>query len=136
MIAQLGGSATPTTMVASDALFTETITATDTDTWYRTVPSYEETTLASTSHGAKVKRIESGALLAFTQTSYSGATGTFTYTATIRALKIPKDTQMIFTDKYEVYDGNPVQVHKDNGLLVECAVIVTGPVSGGAPGGG
>ena len=46
------------------------------------------------------------------------------------------DTEDIFVDTYDIIDGNTVQVHKDNGFVVQWSVIVAGPTSGGGGGSG
>ena len=132
VLIQMGGSVSSVSLVTS-----ETVTATDTDTWSRIIESnYEESTFASTTHGASVKTINSGTLLDFVQNSYNGSTGTFSYTATIRAKIMATDTEDIFVDTYDITDGNAVQVHKDNGFVVQWSVIVAGPTSGGGGGSG
>lgn len=137
MIHQMSGSVSSVSQVASQSTFQEDVTATDTDTWSRTIAGqYQETILGSSDHVASVKQIRSGNLLAFVLNSYNGTSGTKVYKATIQAVTMPTDTWDLFVDEYDISDTNSIQIHKDNGFVVQWSIIVAGPQSGGGGGSG
>ena len=132
-----GGSVSSVSQTTSQSVFQEDVTATDTDTWSRTVAGkYEETILGSTEHIASVKTIRSGTLLSFSLNSYNGTTGVKAYKASIQAATMAPDTWELFVDEFDIKDTNSVLIHKDNGFVVQWAIIVAGPQSGGGGGSG
>jgi hypothetical protein len=137
-IHRMGGTVSPAThSVVEDALFSRTITATDTDEWRRQTgaETYETRILASDAHRAVIVGINSASWAGpLAQTGYDGLTGTYTYHHTLRARIVAPKTQDTFVDLYEVRDS-AASPHWDAPVLLEATVIITARKTPAPPGG-
>jgi hypothetical protein len=137
-IHRMGGTVSPAThSVVEDALFSRTITATDTDEWRRQTgaETYETRILASDAHRAVIVAINSASWAGpLALTGYDGLTGTYTYHHTLRARIIAPKTQETFFDYYEVRDS-AASPHRDAALPLMATVIITARKTPAPPGG-
>lgn len=138
-LASMGGSVSPASLtVVEHSLFSNTLTAIDTDTYRREVSlgNFEESAFASTRHYGLLGNItsasESGPLV---QTGYDGNTGTYTYHHTKRAMDTGPLAQIVRYDDYHIMDAAPVPAF-DVTAPKRATIIITGDMVAEPPGGG